>query len=126
MSGASENQALLRKAVKDFVEQEIAPIAHKIDEEDTCPVELFPKTARLGFNGVFVPAGYGGAGLGYTEMAIVLEEIGRHSAGLAVGLNTYPCSVRGPSEGFRSLNRGEVRTLQDKKQPANRLAESGF
>ncbi len=89
----SENQVLLRKVVRDFVEQEIAPMAHKIDEEDTCPVELFQKTAQLGFNGVFVPAEYGGAGLGYTEMAIVLEEIGRHSAGLAVGLVAHYMGV---------------------------------
>jgi alkylation response protein AidB-like acyl-CoA dehydrogenase len=93
MLSLSEDQTLLRKAVKDFVEQEIAPIAHKIDEEDTCPVELFPKMAQLGFNGVFVPAEYGGAGLGYTEMAIILEETGRHAAGLALGLVAHYMGV---------------------------------
>jgi len=89
----SEQQELLRKVVRDFVENEIAPIVQKIDEEDTCPVELFEKMAQLGFNGVFVPAGYGGTGLGYTEMAIVLEEIGRHAAGLAVGLVAHYMGV---------------------------------
>jgi len=89
----SEQQELLRKVVRDFVENEIAPIAQKIDEEDTCPVELFKKMAQLGFNGVFVPARYGGTGLGYTEMAIIVEEIGRHAAGLAIGLVAHYMGV---------------------------------
>jgi len=56
----SEQQELLRKVVRDFVDNEIAPIAQKIHEEDTCPVELFEKMGQLGYNGVFVPARYGG------------------------------------------------------------------
>ncbi len=89
----SEQQELLRKVVREFVENEIAPIAQKIDEEDTCPVELFKKTAQLGFNGVFVPVNYGGAGLGYTEMAIIVEEIARHAAGLGIGLVAHYMAV---------------------------------
>ncbi|HOV79734.1 MAG TPA: acyl-CoA dehydrogenase family protein [Bacillota bacterium] len=82
----SERQELLRKVVRDFVEKEIAPIAERIEEEDTCRAELVKKMAGLGFNGVFVPAAYGGTGLSYTEQAIVLEEISRHSAGFALAL----------------------------------------
>lgn len=89
----SEQQELLRKVVREFVENEIAPIAQKIDEEDTCPVELFKKTAQLGFNGVFVPVNYGGAGLGYTEMAIIVEEIARHAAGFGMGLVAHYMAV---------------------------------
>lgn len=89
----SEQQELLRKVVRDFVENEIAPMAQKIDEEDTCPVELFKKMAQLGFNGVFVPAKYGGTGLGCTEMVIIAEEIGRHAAGLALGLVAHYMGV---------------------------------
>ncbi len=89
----SEQQELLRKVVRDFVENEIAPIAQRIDEEDTCPAELFKKMAQLGFNGVFVPARYGGTGLGYTEMAIIAEEIGRHAAGFAMGLVAHYMAV---------------------------------
>ncbi len=89
----SEQQELMRKVVRDFVEKEIAPIARQIDEEDTCPVELFQKMAPLGINGVFVPAKYGGAGLGFTEMVLVLEEIARHAAGLALGLVAHYMGV---------------------------------
>ncbi|TEB04420.1 Acyl-CoA dehydrogenase [Pelotomaculum schinkii] len=89
----SEQQELLRKAVRDFVENEIAPIAQKIHDEDTCPVELFKKMAQLGFNGVFVPTRYGGTGLGHIEQAIILEEVGRRSAGFAATLVAHYMGV---------------------------------
>ena len=89
----SKDQEQLRKAVREFVEAEVAPFAAKWDEEDICPVDVFKKMGQLGFAGVFVPMEYGGAGLGYTERAIVLEEIARHSAGLAMFLMTHPLGV---------------------------------
>lgn len=89
----SKDQELLRKAVREFVEAEVAPNAAQWDEQDTCPVEVFRKMGELGFAGVFVPAEYGGAGLGYTERAIILEEIARHSAGLAMFLMTHQLGV---------------------------------
>lgn len=89
----SEQQEMLRKVVREFVEKEVAPIAHQIDQEDTCPVDLLKKTAQLGFNGVFVPTRYGGTGLGYTERAIILEEIARYSAGFAMAVMTHHLAV---------------------------------
>ncbi len=89
----SEEQEMLRKSVREFVEAEIAPNAAKWDEEDTCPVELFPKMGELGMTGVFVPEEYGGVGMGWTERAIVLEEISRHSAGLGIALMTHHLGV---------------------------------
>ncbi len=89
----SKEQDLLRKTVREFVEAEVAPMAAVWDEEDHCPVDVFKKMGELGFAGVFVPAEYGGAGLGYTERAIILEEIARHSAGLAMFLMTHHLGV---------------------------------
>jgi alkylation response protein AidB-like acyl-CoA dehydrogenase len=89
----SEQQEMMRKVVRDFVDKEIAPIARKIDEEDIFPLELFQKMASLGINGVFVPARYGGADLGYTEMTLIVEEIARHSAGFALALVTHYMGV---------------------------------
>lgn len=80
---------LLRKVVRDFVEKEIAVQAEKFDREDIFPVELLSKTAELGFNGVFVPARYGGSGLGCTEQVIILEEIARYSPGFAISLAAH-------------------------------------
>lgn len=89
----TQEQEMLRNAVKEFVEKEVAPNAAKWDEEDYCPVELFPKMGEIGIAGVFVPEEYGGVGMGWTERAIVLEEIGRHSAGLALALMTHHLGI---------------------------------
>jgi len=85
----TEEQEMLRKAVREFVEAEIAPKAAQWDEEDVCPVELFPMMGELGITGIFVPEEYGGAGLGWVERAICLEEISRYSAGLGIALMTH-------------------------------------
>ena len=85
----TEEQELLRKAVREFVETEIAPKAAEWDEKDYCPMELFPVMGELGINGIFVPEEYGGAGMGHVERAICLEEISRHSAGLGIALMTH-------------------------------------
>jgi len=89
----TEEQEMLRKAVKEFVEAEIAPNAAKWDEEDTCPADIFPKMGELGMTGVFVPEQYGGVGMGWTERAIILEEISRYSAGLGIALMTHHLGV---------------------------------
>ncbi|MFZ5647109.1 MAG: acyl-CoA dehydrogenase family protein [Bacillota bacterium] len=89
----SNEQDLLRKAVREFVEAEVAPMASKWDEEDICPVDVFKKLGQLGFAGVFVPQEYGGAGMGYTERAILLEEIARYSAGFAMFMMTHQLGV---------------------------------
>lgn len=89
----TEEQDMLRKAVREFVEAEVAPKAKEWDENDHCPVELWPTMGELGLCGVFVPEEYGGAGLGMVERAIVLEEISRHSAGLGIALMTHHLGV---------------------------------
>lgn len=85
----NEDQEMLRKAVREFVESEIAPKAAKWDEEDYCPIELFPQMGELGIAGIFVPEEYGGSGMGHVERAICIEEISRHSAGLGMALMTH-------------------------------------
>lgn len=85
----TSDQEMLRNAVREFVESEIAPKAAEWDEADICPVELFPKMGEMGIAGVFIPEEYGGAGLGFIERTICLEEISRHSAGLGIALMTH-------------------------------------
>jgi len=89
----SDEQEMMRKAVKDFVEKEVAPHASEWDAKDTCPVDVLRKMGGLGFLGTIVPTDYGGTGLGYTARAIVLEEIARHSAGLAMAVMTHYLGV---------------------------------
>lgn len=85
----TEEQKMLREAFAEFVKTEVAPNAAKWDEEDRCPVELAKKMGELGILGIYVPEQYGGAGLGHVERVMALEEIARHSAGLAMFVFTH-------------------------------------
>lgn len=80
----TDDQEMLRKAVREFVEAEVAPKAKEWDEKDICPIELFPLLGEMGIIGTFIPEEYGGAGLGFVERTICLEELSRHSAGLGI------------------------------------------
>jgi alkylation response protein AidB-like acyl-CoA dehydrogenase len=70
-------QELLRQAVRDFAEREIAPVAEELDEKEEFSVELTQKMGELGLLGCFVPAKYGGSDMGYTSYAIAVEELAR-------------------------------------------------
>jgi alkylation response protein AidB-like acyl-CoA dehydrogenase len=99
----TEEQKMLRKAIREFVEAEIAPKAAEWDEQDVCPVDLMRKMGELGVNGIFVPEQYGGAGQGFVARAICLEEISRHSAGLGIAImahhiGVYPILLFGTDE----------------------------
>ncbi|KUO76772.1 MAG: hypothetical protein APF77_12830 [Clostridia bacterium BRH_c25] len=89
----TEEQEMLRKAVREFAEREVAPKAAAWDEEDVCPVDLFPLMGEMGINGIFAPEEFGGTGLGHVERAICIEEISRYSAGLGIALMTHHLAV---------------------------------
>ncbi|MFH2116256.1 MAG: acyl-CoA dehydrogenase family protein [Spirochaetota bacterium] len=89
----NENQVMLASVAQELVEREVAPHAAEWDEKDKCPTELFKVFGQQGMLGVFVPEQYGGAGLGVTERAIILEEIARHSAGFAIALMTHDLAI---------------------------------
>lgn len=88
-----ETAALLRQQVENFAMREIAPRAARIDAENTFPADLWAKMGALGVLGVTVDETYGGAGLGYLEHVIVMEEISRASAsvGLSYGAHSNLC-----------------------------------
>ncbi len=73
----NDEQRMLRDMVRDFVNNEIKPIADKIDEEEKIPDELRKKIAELGLLGVAFPEEYGGGGFGELGYCIVQEEISR-------------------------------------------------
>jgi len=78
-----EHEAI-RKAVRDFAEKQVAPIADRYDRENgEIPTEILKGMAELGYFGLTVPEAYGGLGLDYASMAIVAEELSR--AWLSVG-----------------------------------------
>lgn len=73
----TDEQNMLREMVRDFTNNEIKPIASKIDEEERIPRELIDKLADLGLLGVAFPEEYGGGGFGEIGYCIMQEEIAR-------------------------------------------------
>jgi alkylation response protein AidB-like acyl-CoA dehydrogenase len=80
---------LLRRMIREFAQNEIAPIARKIDEEEEIPRELIDKMARLGLLGVPFPQEYGGMGAGVTGYCIAMEEIDRVCGSTVTFLGTH-------------------------------------
>lgn len=88
-----ETADAIRATVRDFSQDEIAPRAADIDRDNLFPRDLWPKMGALGLHGLTVEEEYGGAGLGYLEHCIAMEEVSRASAsvGLSYGAHSNLC-----------------------------------
>ena len=84
---------MLRSTVEAFAADEIAPRAADIDRSNDFPADLWRKLGALGVLGVTVPEEWGGAGMGYLEHVVAMEEISRASAsvGLSYGAHSNLC-----------------------------------
>jgi len=82
-SWLSEEQAMFRRTVADFVDREVAPAARALDEAERFPTELFARVAGQGWLGVRYPETAGGAGGDTTTFLLLCEELARGSLGLA-------------------------------------------
>jgi isovaleryl-CoA dehydrogenase len=91
--GLGDTADMLRDAVMRFASDEIAPRAAAIDRDNEFPMDLWPKMGALGILGVTVEAEYGGAGMGYLEHCVAMEEVSRASAsiGLSYGAHSNLC-----------------------------------
>src|SRR5919206_3698007 len=83
--GLGETADILRDNVRAFASDRIAPRADEIDRTNVFPRDLWPELGKLGLHGITVEEDWGGAGLGYLEHCVAMEEISRASA--AVGLS---------------------------------------
>ena len=90
----TDEQQHLRRTVREFAEGEIAPHVMEWDEASKFPAEIIPQLGEMGLLGVIFPEKYGGAGLGYLEYSIVIEELSRvdGSVGLIVAAHNSLCS----------------------------------
>ena len=87
-------QIALRKAVREFAEGEIASHVMEWDEAQTFPLDVIHKLGQLGYMGAIFPEELGGAGFGYIEYSIIIEELSRvdGSVGIIVAAHTSLCS----------------------------------
>jgi hypothetical protein len=85
----SEEQRLLKKTVREFAEGELAPHSREWDEKQAFPREVFAKLAELGLMGVAWPTEYGGSGMSTLDWAVVMEELSRVDAGVALSLAAH-------------------------------------
>ena len=82
----STEQQMIRDLGKNFVKNEIAPIAEEMDETGHFPYEVRKKNGDLGIVGIPIPEEYGGGGMDWVSMIIAIEEISRGDASLGVSL----------------------------------------
>ena len=80
---------LLRDAVYQFSQAEIAPLAEEIDKSNNFPMELWPLLGEMGLLGITVDEKYGGAGMSYLAHCVAMEEISRASASVALSYGAH-------------------------------------
>ena len=86
-----ESVEMIREATARFADEQIAPLAEKIDREDWFPRdELWKQMGELGLHGITVSQEDGGLGLGYLEHVVAVEEVSRASASLGLSYAAQP------------------------------------
>jgi len=90
----TDEQQDLRRSVRQFAEKEIAPHVMEWDEASCFPLQTIKELGRLGLMGAIFPTEYGGAGMGYIEYVIAIEELSRvdGSVGIIVAAHTSLCT----------------------------------
>jgi len=91
--GLGEAADAIRETTARFAADRIAPLAARIDAENSFPRELWPQMGELGLHGITVEESHGGLGLGYLEHVVAMEEVSRASAsvGLSYGAHSNLC-----------------------------------
>ena len=85
----TETQRAIQETVKAFAQKEIIPKAAEYDQREEFPAEIIRGLADLGFMGILVPEGYGGAGMDYQSYVAILEELGRADASVALTVEAH-------------------------------------
>ena len=89
----SDDHRAVQEAVRDYVQEQIAPHAARWDKEHHFPAEALRGLAALGCYGVAVPDQWGGAGLDYLALAVILEEIAAGDGGTSTVISVNNCPV---------------------------------
>jgi short-chain 2-methylacyl-CoA dehydrogenase len=100
----SEEHELLRRTVREFAEQRIAPVAEELDREHRFPYEIVAELAELGLMGIPIPEEYGGGGGDTLSYTLAIEELTRIDSSVAItvaahtSLGTMPIFLFGNEE----------------------------
>jgi acyl-CoA dehydrogenase len=85
----TEEQNMMRKMVRDFAKQEIAPEVERMESEDRFPEEVIHKMGELGLMGIPLPEKYGGSGMDFTSYITAIHELSKISATIGVILSVH-------------------------------------
>ena len=85
----TEDQIFIKNTVREFAENKIKPTLMEYDEAQKFPTELLKELGELGFLGILFPEEYGGAGLGYVEFEIIIEELARIDPSIALSVAAH-------------------------------------
>jgi butyryl-CoA dehydrogenase len=92
---SSDEQEIIQSTVREFSQNELKPLASKIDSEAMIPIELLQKLASLGMFGILCSQQYGGVGASFETMMRVVSELGQASASVALTClnHNLACSI---------------------------------
>ena len=110
----SEKEEMLRRAVREFAENEVPPKMEAMEETGEFPMELLKPMAQVGITGIITPPEYGGVGMGYLARTIVLEELGRVCGAMPMAMQVHHM-------GCAAIN--DFGTDEQKKKYLTRLAQ---
>ncbi|MGD8190385.1 acyl-CoA dehydrogenase [Brevibacillus ginsengisoli] len=124
----TEEQEMLRKMIREFAEEVVAPTAAERDEEERFDRSIFEQMAELGLTGIPWPEEYGGAGADYMSYVIAVEELSRVDASIGVTLSAHVSLASWPLYKFGTEEQKQkfLRPLAEgKKMGAYCLTEAG-
>lgn len=85
----TDDQTAIKNTIREFAENKIKPVVMEYDEAQKFPTELLKELGELGFLGILFPEEYGGAGLGYVEFEIIIEELARIDPSIALSVAAH-------------------------------------
>jgi alkylation response protein AidB-like acyl-CoA dehydrogenase len=103
----NEDQEQLRREIREFASREIAPNVSKWDESGDFPAAVIKKLGAMGLLGVIIPQAYGGAGLGYVDYVLSIEELSAVDG--SIGLTLAAHNSLGTNHIFLAGNEGQKR-----------------
>src|SRR4051794_21717067 len=92
--GLTEDQTEILKAVRQFVDEKIIPVAQELEHADEYPTEIVEGLKELGLFGLMIPEEYGGLGESLLTYALAVEEIGRASCRERVEISVVGVSFK--------------------------------